>query len=156
LLFMGRHPFAGRYLCKGEMPIERAIAECRFAYSHDSARTKMSPPPLTLPLAAATLSIAECFERAFHPDGRRGGRPTPEDWVRTVDALKASLTDCTSVAWHQYPPGLRACPWCEIERASGAKLYGGVIRVASAAITDVQGLWGPPFGVSKGPGRTAA
>jgi DNA-binding helix-hairpin-helix protein with protein kinase domain len=36
---MGRHPFAGRYLGLGEMPIERAIAECRFAYSRDSAQS---------------------------------------------------------------------------------------------------------------------
>ena len=49
LLFMGRHPFAGRYLGKGEMPIERAIAESRFAYSHDTGRTQMAPPPYTPP-----------------------------------------------------------------------------------------------------------
>ena len=29
--FMGRHPFAGRYLGEGDMPIERAIEEHRFA-----------------------------------------------------------------------------------------------------------------------------
>ena len=141
LLFMGRHPFAGRYLGLGEMPIEKAIAECRFAYSRDGTRTKMSPPPFTLPLGAATPAIAEYFERAFHPDGRRGGRPTPEDWMRTLEALKVSLADCASVAWHQYPPSVRACPWCEIERASGAKLYGGVARISSAPIADLEALW---------------
>ena len=141
LLFMGRHPFAGRYLGLGEMPIEKAIAECRFAYSRDGTRTKMSPPPFTLPLGAATPVISEYFERAFHPDGRRGGRPTPEDWMRTLEALKASLRDCPSVAWHQYPPSVRTCPWCEIERASGAKLYGGVARASSAPIADLEALW---------------
>ena len=138
---MGRHPFAARYLGLGEMPIEKAIAECRFAYSRDGTRTKMSPPPYTLPLGAATPAIAEYFERAFHPDGRRGGRPTPEDWVRTLEALKASLSDCPTVPWHQYPPGVRTCPWCEIERASGAKLYGGALRAASAPIADLEALW---------------
>ena len=32
LLFMGRHPFSGAYLGAGEMPLERAIREFRFAY----------------------------------------------------------------------------------------------------------------------------
>ena len=154
LLFMGRHPFAGRFLGLGEMPIERAIAECRFAYSRDAGRTKMSPPPFTVPLSAATPAIAECFERAFHPDGCRGGRPTPEDWVRTLEALKASLTECSTVAWHQYPSSLKSCPWCAIERGSGAKLFGGVVRVVSVAVADLQTLWtrylaiadpGPPW-----------
>jgi DNA-binding helix-hairpin-helix protein with protein kinase domain len=31
LLFMGRHPFAGRFLGKGEMPIAKAISELRSA-----------------------------------------------------------------------------------------------------------------------------
>ena len=39
LLFQGRHPYAGIY-ADGEMPIERAIAESRFAYgaaAHNAA-----------------------------------------------------------------------------------------------------------------------
>ena len=112
LLFMGRHPFAGRYLGKGEMPIEKAIAESRFAYSADTRRTRMPPPPLTLPLAGAGPATAELFERAFHPNSRTGGRPTPEDWIRVLDALKDSLSVCSSVPWHQYSSTLTECPWC--------------------------------------------
>ncbi|HEX3128568.1 MAG TPA: hypothetical protein VH394_14650, partial [Thermoanaerobaculia bacterium] len=37
LLYMGRHPFAGRYSGPGDMPIEKAIAEHRFAYGPDRA-----------------------------------------------------------------------------------------------------------------------
>ena len=36
LLFQGRHPFAGVY-ADGEMPLERAIAESRFAYGAHAA-----------------------------------------------------------------------------------------------------------------------
>ena len=82
LLFMGRHPFAGRFLGAGEMPIEKAIAECRFAYSRDARRTKMAPPPFTPPLAVAGPATTELFERAFHPMVASGGRPTAEDWVK--------------------------------------------------------------------------
>jgi DNA-binding helix-hairpin-helix protein with protein kinase domain len=101
----------------------------------------MSPPPFTLPLAVATPAAAELFERAFHPDGRLGRRPAPEDWVEVLDSLKASLADCASVPWHQYPSRVRSCPWCEIERASGAKLYGGLVRAACAPIADLKAIW---------------
>ena len=45
LLFMGRHPFSGRYQGSGDMPLERAIGEHRFAYSANTSATKMKPPP---------------------------------------------------------------------------------------------------------------
>ena len=94
LLFMGRHPFAGRFHGAGEMPIEKAIAESRFAYARETRRTQMSPPPFTPPLAVAGSETAELFERAFHPDGWRGTRPAPEAWMRALDAAKGSLTVC--------------------------------------------------------------
>lgn len=148
LLFMGRHPFAGRYLCKGEMPIEKAIAESRFAYSGDTRRTRMAPPPLTLPLAGTGPATAELFERAFHPNSRTGGRPTPDDWLRVLDALKNSLSVCSSVPWHQYSSNLTVCPWCAVEHASGAKLFGGLVRPDSAAIADLRTLWRRYLGVA--------
>ncbi len=40
LLFMGRHPFSGAYLGAGEMPLERAIREFRFAYGVDVEERK--------------------------------------------------------------------------------------------------------------------
>jgi DNA-binding helix-hairpin-helix protein with protein kinase domain len=141
LLFMGRHPFAGRFLGAGEMPIEKAITEGRFAYSRDARRTRMAPPPFTPPLTVAGPAIADLFERAFHPDGSRGGRPSAEEWLKALDALKGSLVVCGSAPWHQYAPGIGACPWCAIEQGSKAKLFGGVVRIASAALADVQTLW---------------
>src|SRR5262245_49443376 len=141
LLFMGRHPFAGRFLAAGEMPIEKALAECRFAYSSDTNRTKMSAPPFTPPLAVAGSATAELFERAFHPNGCGGGRPTAGDWVKVLEALTGSLAVCGAAQWHQYASGLGSCPWCAIERGSKAKLFGGVFRIARAAVADLQMLW---------------
>ncbi|HEY1245140.1 MAG TPA: hypothetical protein VGF29_09950 [Hyphomicrobiaceae bacterium] len=141
LLFMGRHPFAGRFLGAGEMPIEKAIAECRFAYSSDARRTKMAPPPFTPPITVAGPAAAELFERAFHPNGRTGGRPTAEDWVTGLEALQGSLAVCGAAQWHQYASSLGSCPWCTIERGSKAKLFGGIVRIAPAALADVQTLW---------------
>ncbi|MCK7579638.1 MAG: hypothetical protein MZV65_30660 [Chromatiales bacterium] len=67
LLFMGRHPFAGRYRGKGDMPIECAIKENRFAFGRHAVGRLMEPPPHTLPLDALPQAIADLFERAFDP-----------------------------------------------------------------------------------------
>ena len=37
LLFLGRHPFSGTFLGRGDMPLERAIRELRFAYGRFAA-----------------------------------------------------------------------------------------------------------------------
>jgi DNA-binding helix-hairpin-helix protein with protein kinase domain len=140
LLFMGRHPFVGRFLGKGEMPIERAIAECRFAYSGDQRRTQMAPPPFTPPMATVGSELGRLFEQAFHPDNRVGGRPSHEDWIGALDSLKASLVPCREVAWHHHLPST-ACPWCAIEGPARIKLFGGVSTIGTAAIADLETLW---------------
>ncbi len=140
LLFMGRHPFAGRFLGKGEMPIERAIAECRFAYGTDTRRTQMAPPPFTPPLDAIGPGLSLLFERAFHPDSRGGGRPTPEDWIDALESLKASLVPCREILWHHHRASA-ACPWCAIESTARVKLFGGLVKSATASIADLETLW---------------
>src|SRR5262249_40161565 len=50
LLFLGRHPYSRRYLGSGEMPLERAIMESRFAYGDDAKSRKMRQPPGALAL----------------------------------------------------------------------------------------------------------
>lgn len=47
MIFVGRHPFSGTYLGPGEMSLEKAIKEFRFAYGA-SAATKMMKPPLSV------------------------------------------------------------------------------------------------------------
>ena len=158
LLFMGRHPFAGRYLGQGDMPIERAIAESRFAYSRDLRRTQISPPPYTPPMEAVGPGVIDLFERAFHPDARSGGRPSPEAWIAALETLKASLTVCKTVPWHHHVAKAKTCPWCAIEGPARTKLFGGLIKMATAAIADLETLWahylsivdaGPPQALPK-------
>jgi DNA-binding helix-hairpin-helix protein with protein kinase domain len=141
LLFMGRHPFAGRYLGRGEMTIEQAIKESRFAYSRDASRTSMAPPPFTPPMTTVGPVVAELFERAFHPNARSVGRPKPEAWVDALESLKSSLVSCKAVAWHHHPASVISCPWCAIEAPARIKLFGGVVKVATAAINDLETLW---------------
>ena len=46
LLFMGRHPFAGRYSGAGDMPIAKAIKECRFPTAPTTRRCRWTGRPV--------------------------------------------------------------------------------------------------------------
>ena len=69
LLFLGRHPFSGKYLGAGEMPLERAIREFRFAYGADAEARKMWQPPGTLDLDSMPTPLVDLFRRAFLLNG---------------------------------------------------------------------------------------
>src|SRR5262249_9711545 len=45
LLFMGRHPYAGRYNGPGDPPFEQLIHEFRFAYGRHAVALHMERPP---------------------------------------------------------------------------------------------------------------
>jgi DNA-binding helix-hairpin-helix protein with protein kinase domain len=116
LLFLGRHPHAGRFAGPEDMTLYRAITENRFAYS--ARNSKMTPPPGALTLQAITPALAQLFERAFSPDTCRGGRPTPEEWVRELSDFEKGAVTCKSNGNHVYFSGLSACPICAIERGT--------------------------------------
>lgn len=141
LLFMGRHPFAGRFTGRGEMPIERAIAEHRFAYGPDNTRSEMQRSPGTLPLEAIGSSIANLFIRAFGKASSNGGRPTGETWAGALDQLKANLKICPSATWHYYPGHLNACPWCIVEAKTGVRLFGSKVVLTTGGLVDISSLW---------------
>ncbi|MDX5983231.1 TonB family protein [Sphingomonas echinoides] len=112
LLCMGRHPFVGTY-AHGEMPMERAIAEHRFAYSRRRS-VGMRPPPGTVRLKDFPPQIAGAFEAAFDP---AAGRPTAAQWVALLEELENQLRRCSANELHYYPPGESDCPWCRMEKA---------------------------------------
>jgi len=122
-LFMGRHPFSGRFLAAGDMPIPRAIQEFRFAYGPGAAARQMQPPPNTLPLSALSSEVAVLFERAFSPRGAQGGRPGDQAWAAGLENLGRQLRVCERSPAHHYFRNLPACPWCEIEVRSGVLLF---------------------------------
>lgn len=144
LLFMGRHPFAGRYSGHGEMPIDRAIREMRFAYSQTAAARQMVPPPHSLSLSDASFPVASLFERAFGSVGANGSRPSARDWVDTLDTLKAELRRCGTDGAHTFHKALPRCPWCEIERGGGPSFF---VTVSVAGVTtapfDFAATWAP-------------
>ncbi|MFM7447011.1 MAG: hypothetical protein ACKO24_00230 [Leptolyngbyaceae cyanobacterium] len=124
LLFMGRHPFAGRYLGSGDMSIERAIQEYRFAFGSHASTKQMAPPPNTLDLRVCTLPVAQLFERAFGEEGTyKENRPKAEDWVNQLDVLRSELRSCNQNGVHKYHKGLSSCPWCALENVSGTVYF---------------------------------
>ena len=123
LLFMGRHPFAGRYRGRGDMPIERAIKEHRFAFGRQAAAWLMEPPPHTLPFAALPRPVANLFEQAFVPLTVGQRRPVAREWVAVMERLNRELRPCGRNVLHKYPRLLSDCPWCTLEQTSGAALF---------------------------------
>ncbi|TMK43093.1 MAG: hypothetical protein E6G66_15840 [Actinobacteria bacterium] len=124
LLYLGRHPYAGRYAGAEDMPIERAIGEFRFAYGPDRWANGMERPPGAIALETMGPEVGRLFEGAFGRLGSGEGRPDAQSWVRVLSGLLAGLRRCPAVESHHYPPGVDACPWCETEAQTGAHLFG--------------------------------
>ncbi|MDS4031128.1 MAG: hypothetical protein RKO66_13810 [Candidatus Contendobacter sp.] len=149
LLFMGRHPFAGRYQGKGDMPIERAIRECRFAFGRHALTRQMEPPPHTLPFAVLSATIIDLFERAFAPPKLAQGRPSARDWRRALDQFGAELRGCARNGAHKYPRALPECPWCALEQASGTVFFVLLERFSAddpgigPGSFDLESVWNP-------------
>lgn len=123
LLMLGRHPFAGRYLGPGDMPVDQAVAEERFAYGSRRLLLQMEPPPHTVGLEILPPEVSASFEGAFAPRALRLPRPTAARWALELEGLKSSLVPCQQNAVHQYWASLRDCPWCRLERGAGVSLF---------------------------------
>lgn len=142
LLCMARHPFAGRFVGPGEPPsIEEAIAASRYAYSRDRARTKLEPPPGSLPMDELTANIQELFEKAFAPTAARSGRPGAEEWVRALEDLGSNLKACRTNAAHFHKSGSGTCPWCALESATGVTLFPVVFIPGAGGTSGMAALW---------------
>jgi DNA-binding helix-hairpin-helix protein with protein kinase domain len=130
LLMMGRHPFVGRY-SGGEMPIERAIREHRFAYSARSD-TGMRPPPGAVLLTDFPAAVGEAFELAFGRDA--SVRPGATVWVDRLSQLERQLRACPNRPEH-FHAAAGDCPWCRMEQAVGMILF--LPPSLAAAVRDV-------------------
>ena len=137
LLCMGRHPFVGSYV-HGEMPMEKAITEHRFAYSQKRA-VGMQPPPGTITLNDFPQQIGAAFEAAFDP---AASRPGADQWVRLLTELGNQLRRCSTNSQHYYPQVGTECPWCRMERSvPGLVLFLPPIPVGTAKSTAGNGTF---------------
>ena len=138
LLFLGKHPFAGRYSGSGDMPLERAIGEFRFAYS--SSPNNMQPPPGAPLLSDFSDEIASFFELAFGKTGLTA-RPSATDWVNALKKLEGALNQCSNDRNHHHVVG-RPCPWCRMETQNpGFIAFSSISNITIDPTTvDVAGL----------------
>jgi DNA-binding helix-hairpin-helix protein with protein kinase domain len=118
ILFMGRHPFAGTYT-KGEMSLETAIAEYRFAYSKQR-QTDMQQPPGTVGLEDLPDGLSKLFEQAF---SKAPERPSANAWVEGLKEFEKNIRVCNTNSRHFFYRLAPKCPWCRIEEASGVDLF---------------------------------
>jgi DNA-binding helix-hairpin-helix protein with protein kinase domain len=141
MLFMGRHPFVGGFKAGGDMPMEQAISECRFAYSSDQARTRMEPPPHVPSLEDIPPELMAAFEAAFSPKSLKGGRPTAGDWCRLLKSAETQLVRCQSSPAHHHFRNAKACPWCRMERGfPGFHAFAGGVPIDTATPVDLSQL----------------
>ncbi|HEY0478245.1 MAG TPA: hypothetical protein VGD37_12055 [Kofleriaceae bacterium] len=123
LLFMGRHPFAGRYPGPDDMSLDRAIRECRFPFSlRAEGRKGMEPPPLAPALDIATTEIAKLFDQAFQDPGYNV-RPSAAEWHSALSSLERQLVACSRERAHKYVRHAPGCPWCRFEDGAPAVLF---------------------------------
>lgn len=124
LLFLGRHPYSGRYLGGGDMDIKTAISQRRFAYSARRSETRMEPPPYVPALDDFGDEVRDAFELAFSRRAEGGnGRPSAVDWVGVIDRLQSNLITCGIDRSHHYHKSKASCPWCRLEQGIGRSLF---------------------------------
>lgn len=137
LLFMGRHPYAGRYNGP-DISMSDAIAQNRFAYSLTrQAETQTTPPPGSLTLDMFSDVISREFEKAFGLSP--GARPTALDWIHALSSLEGSLNHCSKVKTHYYPGNAGGCVWCKLTGNSGFDMFPDLTTVEPNIPTDERG-----------------
>lgn len=137
LLFMGRHPYAGRY--KGpDISMGDAIAQNRFAFSLvRRTATQTTPPPGAPTLDMFPDAVARAFENAFGLTP--GARPSALDWIHALSALEGSLNRCSKVKTHYYPSAAGGCVWCKLTANSGFDLFPDLTAAEPIFPTDARG-----------------
>lgn len=137
LLFLGRHPYAGRYNGP-DISMGDSIAQNRFAFSLiRQAATQTTPPPGSLTLNMFPDVISSAFEQAFglSPDAR----PTALDWIHALNSLEGSLNRCSKVKTHYYPSKAGECVWCKLTSNSGFDMFPDLTAVEPNIPTDARG-----------------
>jgi DNA-binding helix-hairpin-helix protein with protein kinase domain len=117
VLFGGRHPYSGVPLRSGVGDaLENDIKNFRYAYARDNQARGFGPPPRSIPISTLPAPLESMFHQAFTEQGATGARPSAQQWVASLDALRNRLRKCSASSMHVYPDHLSTCPWCALER----------------------------------------
>ncbi len=77
------------------------------------------------PAALLGREVIGLMTRALGPDC--ADRPLAEEWRAALCALLAGLRVCVRDPGHRHPEGIK-CPWCELERQTGVRLFAAESR----------------------------
>ncbi|CNK39592.1 putative DNA-binding protein [Yersinia enterocolitica] len=137
LLFMGRHPYAGRY--KGpDISMGDAIAQNRFAFSLTRrTETQTVPPPGVLTLDLFPDAVADAFEEAFGMTP--SVRPNALTWINILHTLEASFNRCSRIKTHYYPDKAKNCVWCKLTGNSSFDMFPDLSVALPNISTDARG-----------------
>lgn len=143
LLFMGRHPYAGRQSGGGDLTLDQLITRNLFAYSR-TRTVGVSPPGVMATLDDFPPDVGEAFEKSFGLTP--SSRPSALDWIGLLKNLEGRLSRCAADNMHFYPSAAKNCPWCRMEHATGAILFmSPMIMTAARAVGldnfDVEKAW---------------
>jgi len=119
LLFLGRHPFAGKNKLAADFDEETAIRKREFAYSLYNKRKKLFPPDDSFEITNLNPELVALFHQAFEQDDR----PVPADWVRALDDQLRDMVTCSVSRIHTYPAGMAECPWCYYQARRGIRYF---------------------------------
>jgi DNA-binding helix-hairpin-helix protein with protein kinase domain len=136
LLFMGYHPYQGRFLGQGDMPLAGAVASRRFAYGKNAGLVQMAPAPRSLLLDDFPLELTALFEAAFAQQTELGGRPTAKHWETTLANLEKTIIKCQYDQNHVYTSRRSRCPWCEHTDKFGVELFIAIVIPAEQLLAD--------------------
>ena len=115
LLFLGRHPFAGKNKTAKDIDEETAIRQHEFAYSLENKRKKLHPPNDSFAITNLPDGLVVLFHQAFE----QIQRPEPASWVNALDHLLGEMMTCGESRLHTYPSQMKECPWCYFKNTRG-------------------------------------
>jgi DNA-binding helix-hairpin-helix protein with protein kinase domain len=140
-LFVGRHPYAGVYLGRGDLAFEDAIHDFRFAYGPRCRSVQMEPPPLTPIITDIQPELANLFCKAFERGSERHNiRPTAIEWFNALGELIKQIKTCPADPGHEYWGGAGQCVWCRIANAKGPDYFFGVGDSSTSFTVDEEKL----------------
>ena len=113
IIFMGRHPFIGKYIGP-DIPFEKAIENYMYAYSKSTSPNKIQPPPASLSINSIHKELQLLFEKAFTEQGKHS-RPNIISWIKEFDFLRNHIKVCSKEKTHKFYISLENCPWCTLE-----------------------------------------
>lgn len=116
LLFLGRHPFAGRNNTKEDIDEETAIKKHYFAYSQQAQQPKLLPPADSFDMQNLSPALRQLFHQSFE---QRTERPITTEWIKVLDQFQKNMAHCAVSHIHFYPNHLNACPWCSFREQKG-------------------------------------